>query len=310
MNNILLNAKKIISVIMCGALLICAAGCDNKQTSSSSEIPSEIVVSGEETSEPSFPANCCGVKLEKAVEKAVCLSPAAAEIICELGFKSTLVGISVYCDYPEGLNGKTVGSAENPDIDAIIELKPDAVFTLSALSERDTYALGEANIAVLTAKPPVDMEGYSALYRDIATAFYGRETTESEKGELKAVRIAAEARSELEKAAKTVELDSFVYVTEKLTIAGSGTLEGAVLGLSGTNLCTATGYTASENLGEGVPKYIIASDVLDTQTLYNDATLYSYVYSGAQIKFVSSAYFERPSARTAKIFEQLKPDSE
>lgn len=309
MNNILLNTKKIFSVILCGAMLICSAGCDNKQNSSS-EVQSEIVVSAEEMSEPSFPANCCGVKLEKAVEKAVCLSPAVAEIICELGFKSTLVGISVYCDYPEGLTGKKVGSAENPDIEAIIELKPDAVFTLSPLSERDTYALGEANIAVLAAKPPVDMEGYSVLYREIATAFYGRETTDSEKGELKAVKIASGARSELEKAAKTVDIESFVYVTEKLTIAGSGTFEGAVLSLSGKNLCTETGYAASEKLGDEAPKYIIASDALDTQTLYNDETLYSYVYSGAEVKFVSSAYFERPSARTAKIFEQLKSEAE
>lgn len=309
MNNILLNTKKIISVILCGAVLICAAGCDNKQTSSS-EVQSEIVVSAEDTSEPSFPANCCGVKLEKAVEKAVCLSPAAAEIICELGFKSTLVGISVYCDFPEGLSGKKVGSAENPDIDAIIELKPDVVFTLSPLSERDTYALGEANIAVLTANPPVDMEGYSALYREIATAFYGRETNDSEKDELKAVKIASQARSELEKASKTVDVESFVYVTEKLTIAGSGTFESAVLGLSGTNLCKETGYVATEKLGDSAPKYIIASDALDTQTLYNDATLYSYVYSGAEVKFVSSAYFERPSARTAKIFEQLQSAAE
>lgn len=308
MNNILLNTKKIISVMLCGAMLICAAGCDNKTTSS--EARSEIVVSSEETSEPNFPANCCGVKLEKAVEKAVCLSPAAAEIICELGFKSSLVGISVYCDFPEGLSGKKVGSAENPDIDAIIELKPDVVFTLSPLSERDTYALGEANITVLTAKPPVDMEGYSALYREIATAFYGRETTGSEKGELKAVKIAAQARSELEKAAKGFDAESFVYVTEKLTIAGSGTFESAVLSLSGTNLCTETGYVATENLGDSAPKYIIASDALDTQTIYNNATLYSYVYGGAEIKFVSSAYFERPSARTAKIFEQLQSAAE
>lgn len=308
MKNIFLNTKRSLTVLLCGAMLICAAGCDNKKTSS--EVQSEIVVSGEGISEPSFPASCCGVKLEKAVEKAVCLSPSAAEIICELGFKETLVGISVYCDFPEGLNGKKVGSAENPDIDAIIALKPDAVITLSALSERDTYALNEANIAVLTAKPPVDMEGYSALYRELATAFYGRETADSEKGESKSVQIAAAARSELEKAAKTADIESFVYVTEKLTIAGSGTFESAVLSLSGTNLCTESGYAASDNLGEEAPKYIIASDALDTETIYNDATLYSYVSSGAEIKFVSSVYFERPSARTAKIFEQFRSDTE
>lgn len=302
------SLKQILSFSLCAATLLCAVGCDNKNKAS--DVQSEIIVSADETSEPSFPVNCCGVKLEKAVEKAVCLSPAAAEIVFELGFWDKIVGASVYCDYPEGLAAKKVGSAENPDIGAIIALKPDAVFTLSPLSERDTYALNEANIAVLEAKPPVDMEGYSALYREIATAFYGREKAEGEKGDTKAVQIAAAARSELEKAAKTVSLESFVYVTEKLTIAGSGTFENAVLSLSGKNLCAESGYVGTENLPEEAPKYIIASDALTAEKINSDSTLYSYVYGGAEIKFVSSAYFERPSARTSKIFEQINSDSE
>lgn len=306
MNNILLKIKKSVSVILCGAMLLCAVGCDSKKTPSDTQ--SEIIVSAEETSEASFPASCCGVKLEKPVEKAVCLSPALTEIICELGLWNTLVGVSVYCDFPEGIAAKKVGSAENPDIDAIIALKPDAVFTLSPLSERDTYALGEAKIPVLEAKPPVDLEGYSALYREVAMAFYGKEKADGEKGDLKAVQIAAGARSELEKAAKKVSLESFVYVTEKLTIAGSGTFESAVLSLSGNNLCKESGY-AAENFPEETPKFIIASDALTTETLYSNEKLYSYVYNGAKVVFVSSSYFERPSARTAKIFEQIAMDN-
>lgn len=299
--------KKSLSILFCGAMLLSVAGCDKKGVS---EARSEISVSGVESEEPGFPASSCGVKLENAVEKVVCLSPAATEIVCELGFKDRLVGISSYCDFPEGLSAKKVGSAENPDIDAIIALKPDAVFTLSALSEREAYALNEADIAVLTAQPPTDMEGYSALYREISAAFYGNEPAGGEKGELKTVRIGASARSELEKAAKSVNTESFIYVTEKLTIAGGNTFEGAVLSLSGTNLCKESGYVDPEKLGETAPKYIIASDALDEQALSADPTLYSFIYSGAEIRFVSSVYFERPSARTAKVFEQLKTDNE
>lgn len=304
MNNIF---KKSVFVLLCGAMLLGVAGCDKK---GGSEVQSEISVSGAESAEPGFPASSCGVKLEKAAEKVVCLSPAATEIVCELGFKDKLVGISSYCDFPEGLSARKVGSAENPDIDAIIALKSDAVFTLSALSEREVYALNEAGIAVLTAQPPTDMEGYSALYREIAAAFYGNEAAEGEKGELKTVQLGAAARSELEKAAKSVNTESFVYVTEKLTIAGGNTFEGAVLSLSGTNLCKESGYVDPEKLGETAPKYIIASDALDEQALSADPTLYSFIYYGAEVRFVSSVYFERPSARTAKIFEQLKTDNE
>lgn len=299
--------KKSLSIIVCGTMLLCAAGCDKKDSSAAQ---SEISVSGAESDSPSFPASSCGVKLEKAVEMAVSLSPAATEIICELGFKERLVGISSYCDFPEGLSARKVGSAENPDIDAVIALQPDAVFTLSPLSEREVYALEQAGIAVLAAQSPSDLEGYSALYREIAAAFYGREAAEGEKGEDKAVQIGASARSALEKAAKSVELESFVYVTEKLTIAGSGTFEATVLSLSGTNLCKDPGYSSPEKLGDAVPKYIIASDALDEQALSADSTLSSFIYAGAEVKFVPAAYFERPTARTAKIFELLNTTTE
>lgn len=308
MNNIFVKFKRYVSILLCGLMLLGFTGCDNK---TASDVQSEIVVSAAEASaEPSFPASCCGVKLEKAVEKAVSLSPAATEIICELGFKGTLVGISSYCDFPEGLSAKIVGSADNPEIDAIIALKPDAVFTLSQLSEREVYALNEANIAVLCAPTPTDMEGYSALYREIASAFRGREKAEGEKGELKAVSIGAKARSELEKAASSVELESFVYVNEKLTVAGSGTFENAALSLSGINLCKEPGYVSAEKLGGTAPKYIIASDDLNYEALSADATLSAFISSGAEIKYITSKYFERPSARTAKVFEQLRSESE
>lgn len=299
--------RKTLFAVLCGAILLSAlSGC----TKSSDSVPSEISVASvsDASSADPFPATSCGVKLEKAPEKVVSLSPAATEIICELGFKDKLVGISDYCDYPEGLSAKKVGSTENPDIDAIISLKPDAVFTLSALSEREAYTLNQANIAVLTAEPPKNMEGYSALYREIAAAFYGKETAGSEKDTSKAVQIGADARSAIEKAAKDVKLESFVYVTGKLTAAGAETFEGSVLGLSGENVCKEKGYVAADVIAS-VPKYIIADSSLTEYDLCADETLSGYIYGGAEIKFVNASVFERPSARTAVVFKELAPSS-
>ena len=301
-------AKRSFFAVLCGVLLISGlAGCSKSDESA----PSKISVSGGEdvSSDAPFPATACGVSLEKAPEKIVSLSPAVTEIICEIGFKDKLVGISDYCDFPEGLSAEKVGSTENPNIDAIVKLQPDAVFTLSALSERDIYALNQANIAVLTAEPPKNMEGYSALYREIAAAFYGKETEDSEKDTRKSVQIGADARSALEKAAKSVQLDSFVYVTGKLTAAGADTFEGAVLGLSGENVCGENGYVSLDNIIR-FPKYIIADDTLTEDDLSADETLSGFIYDGAEIRFVNASLFERPSARTAKIFEQLAADGQ
>ena len=296
-------SKKILAAAICGVMLL--TGCDNTQ-----QEPSEIVVS-DGISDPApvlFPCDSCGGTLESAVQKAVSLSPAATEIICELGFKDRLIGISSYCDYPEGLSAKVVGSSENPDIDAVIELKPDAVFTLSPLSEREVYALNQAGIAVLSAPVPVDVEGYSALYREISAAFYGKETAED--GARRSVKTGSDAREALEKAAGEVRTESFVYITGKLTFAGTDTFEGAVLGLSGENVCTHSGYISLEDyweeLRERSPAYIIADDSLTEEEIRESATLTLLLETGTKLRFVSSRCFERPSARTAEVFAALK----
>ena len=78
-----LNLKKIVCTALLGVFLL--SGCEAER-----QIPSEISVTESTEFEESlpFPAVVCGVTLEKAVEKAVSLSPAVTEIICEIGFQS------------------------------------------------------------------------------------------------------------------------------------------------------------------------------------------------------------------------------
>lgn len=288
------NVKKCVSGAILAVILL--SGCSEEE-----KLPSEISVSSVTEIEESapFPALSCGVKLEKAVEKAVSLSPAATEIICEAGFREKLVGVSDYCDYPENLGLPKLGSTENPNLDAIIKLKPDAVFTLSLLSEREIYKLNQAGIKVLMPKTPCNLEEYAALYKEISAAFYGNEQTDSLKGGTKALDEGKKARARLESAAKDVKTESFVYVTEKLTLAGADTFESAVLSLTGENLCKSEGYVPAN--GEQ-PAYIIASNKLTYDELAADEAFSAMIYNGAKVVFVNSERFERPSARTGEIF--------
>ena len=292
-----IDLKKFVCTALLGVFLL--SGCETEQ-----EIPSEISVSenSEIDENMPFPAISCGITLEKSVEKAVSLSPAVTEIICETGFQSRLVGVSDYCDYPDNLSLPKLGSTENPNLDEIIKLKPDAVFTLSLLSEREIYKLNQAGIKVLTAKAPRNLEEYSSIYKEIAAAFYGNEFADSLKGETKALETAKRARANLENAANNIRTESFVYVTEKMTLAGSDTFESAVLSLTGENLCKAEGYVPAENLQ---PAYIIASDKLSYNTLAFDDVFSAMIYNGAKVVFVDSTRFERPSARTAEVFAKL-----
>ena len=295
--------KKRIAAALVAALLF--TGCSGGEESAP---PTEIVVSAPsqegEVSVSAFPAEVCGVTVAASVSRAVSLSPAVTEIIAELGFADRLVGASSYCDYPEGLDLPRFGSSENPDIEGITALAPEAVFTLSALAERDIYALESAGIAVIKLSVPNSMEGFAALYRDIAAAFYGREQTSEEKKTEISAQIGSEKRVMLEDTARSVSCGSFVYVTEKGTLAGAGTFENAVLSLSGENLCKAEGYCESASV-EGVPAYVIADSTLSESDLRADAAVAEMLDAGAAAVFVSSRCFERPTTRTAEVFGEI-----
>lgn len=298
-----------LGAVLLGLAVLFTAGCDGDEST-----PSDIFVSngGESQTEKAvFPIEVCGVTLEKAVERSVSLSPAVTEIICELGFRNTLVGISSYCDYPGDLAVKRVGSTENPDLEAIIALEPDAVFTLTPLSERETYILGQSGIAVLNAKMPSRLAEYKDMYTDIAAAFYGKELLDDGVTK-RSDKIGTDAAEALDGAASAFMFGSFVYVTGKRTIAGNGTFESAVLGLAGENVCTRSGYVTLdeyyEELRELSPEYMVAEDSLTEEVLRESATFSKLLDNGTKLCFVNSQYFERPTARTAEVFEQLAID--
>lgn len=61
--------------------------------------------------------------------KVISLSPAATEIIYEIGSEDLIIGVSSYCDYPiDAINKKKMGSFEAPDIEKIFLSNPDIVF--------------------------------------------------------------------------------------------------------------------------------------------------------------------------------------
>ncbi len=273
-------------------------GCKDEQPAEETSQPSEIIVSdvADLTDEPMlFPIEICGVEVKQEAMRVVSLSPAVTEIVAELGYSDRLCGISSYCDYPE-LTVQTVGSAENPDIEIITALKPDVLFTLTDLSERDIYAIEECGTAVLVLKTPETIEEYGELYNNIAAAFVGDEASK-EHGENAVLALKA--------AANNVNLTNFVYITGKKTAAGVGTFENALLSICCENVCKGEGYVELAALDGASPEYIIASDELTYDDIAYDDVLSAYVWNGAQVVFVSATGFERPSVRTCDIFAQI-----
>ena len=271
------------------------AGCGGETSST----PSEIIVTGGNTSEAEqgiFPVKLPdGTEIKSEPERIASLSPAATEILAELGYSDRLCAVSRYCDYPDGLPEVTAGSSENPDIDKLTELSPDVVFTMSALAEREIYTLDSAGITVVTLSAPKTLEDFGKLYGTAAEVFSGSAAGDS---------AAEKAVSELKNSASGVELGTFVYVTPKLTAAGSDTFESAVLSLCGRNLCAGAGYAELSEETEA-PQYIIAADSLTEAEISGNAAYAGMISSGAGVLFVPAGRFERPSARLSEVFSVL-----
>ena len=286
--------KKIIALLTLSAVVMLTGCGENDQS-----VPTEIIVDGSGTPEDSagvFPVKLAdGTVIDHSPDSIASLSPAATEIIAELGF-GRLCAVSRYCDFPEGICTVTVGSSENPDIDRITELSPEVLFTLTPLAEREEYALESAGITVVELESPDSAEAYGNLYGTIATVFGGEEAGKS---------AAEKAVESLKSAAQGVSLGDFLYVSPKLTAAGSGTFENAVLSLCGNNMCTADGYTSSAEDISGAPQYIIAADSLTAADITGSELLSGFA-ADADMIFVPAERFERPSARISEVFAAIR----
>lgn len=297
-----IDMKKIIAVITCIAAAL-LSGCGGSEKSVPTEITVEAADAVAEEQAGVFPVTLSdGTVIASAPDSIASLSPALTEIIAELGYDDKLCAVSRYCDYPENVCSVTVGSSENPDVDKLVELAPDVLFTLTELSEREEYALEAAGITIVKPESPSSVEDYGGLYGVITAVFEGEEAGDA---------AAQKACESLESAAEAAEFGggaAFLYISPKLTAAGSGTFESAVLSLCGSNVCTAEGYAETVESITADPQYIIAADSLTEDDIASSEAFGAYA-AAATIIFVPAERFERPSARLAEIFSAKADES-
>ena len=92
------------------------------------------------------------VTFDKTPQRIVSLLPSLTETVCELGQCQRLVGVDRYSNFPEGVKKlPQVGGGLDPNIEAIVALKPDVV--LMAGSSRGGERLQSLGIKVVTLEP-------------------------------------------------------------------------------------------------------------------------------------------------------------
>lgn len=157
--------KRLISILLAGALALSAmlmlAGCD----------------------EGDYPVSVANIVIDSEPESIVVLDPDAADIIDYIGYSAKLVGRSDEVNQEWLSVAPSVGSAAEPDVNAIISSKADVVFATEELSDSAKQSLTEADITVVTMAEAITQAQIETNYISIGKILGGEEA-----GALKAER--------------------------------------------------------------------------------------------------------------------------
>lgn len=280
------------------------SGCNNNDDNKQHEITTLPSVTENEPTPYPFMLN--DVEIGAKPEKIVCLSPAIAEIIYELGYSETIIGRSSYCDFPAAIASvKDIGSTANPDLKAISELKPDLVISSTPIATKDIFALEQEGIKTLIIPAPTSLEGFSSIYTSLGLVFEGI-FIGAEKGEETFSGI-----SKLLGNTENVNIGNFVYITEGLTAAGRNTFESAVLSCYGTNAAKDTeGYGYDTTLlVENQPDVILVNNQYTKDDIINDEVLGQLdAVKENRIIFINNLFFERPTSRITNLINNMLSD--
>jgi iron complex transport system substrate-binding protein len=156
--------KKTLSIILIIVLIFSLAGCkkDNKSTETTTNEAST------ESTNMGYPMTIVdsmgrNIIIESMPKRIVFSVPSNTEIVYALGKGDNLVGVSVYCNYPEAaLSVEKIGDYNGPNIELIINLKPD-VFLAAYIEDGALNQLENAGIKVVMVNPGNLAETYSTI---------------------------------------------------------------------------------------------------------------------------------------------------
>ena len=274
------------------------------------EVEEEVPVTTVETAatERPYPVTAGSLIFKEQPDSVGSLSPAITEIICQLGYGDKIIGRSSYCDYPADVESKvSLGSAANPDIEAVIAANPRLLVSHSPIAKKDITQIENAGTRVWIISAPESVEELYSCYRDIAAVF---------GGSLDCDDAAAEALKPLFNALFEAQdsVESFVYImSPDLAAASNSTFAGSFFSSFGTN---AAGdrediSLTEEELTELDPQWIILPYNVSEDNLPSGL---SAVENGRIITLDEEMLerIERPTSRLDKvvydILEQIRGD--
>ena len=191
--------KRILSVtlIVC-VLLSCAAvfsGCGGKKAKD-------------------WPVEVAGVTIDKEPEKIVVLNDIHADIIAYIGYETKMVGRSSACDQEYLHSVPVMGTAAEPDVNAIANANADLVIADSTLSPSAKSSIESSGAKVIVLDVPAKTDDLKELYINIGTALGGKETG-AEKGETKHEDLFDHLEAMSISTSNIVQTVAYLYLNDK-----------------------------------------------------------------------------------------------
>ena len=99
------------------------------------------------------------VSLERPPQRIVSVLPSLTEMVCDLGACDRLVGVDRYSNHPETVRRlPRVGGGLDPNIEAIVALRPDLVLLATSAASADRLRALGIRVAALEPKNRADIE--------------------------------------------------------------------------------------------------------------------------------------------------------
>jgi iron complex transport system substrate-binding protein len=153
------SMKKLIVAILTVIMMVTFAACANNSKEVSS---SKIQKEDSATKYPYTAKDSKGkeVVIEKEPKRVISVAPSVTELIYALGKGDELVGRTDYDDYPEQVkNVQSIGSLTDPNVEKIIELKPDVVVASTHFKDDVAKKLEDLGIKVVVLYNAKDFNG-------------------------------------------------------------------------------------------------------------------------------------------------------
>lgn len=116
-------------------------------------------------------------------QRIVSLSPSNTEILYAIGLSEQVIAVSEYSDYPpEAKQKPRIGGFQSPDVEQIVELRPDVVFA-AGLHTRAIEILTSAGVPVIVVEPKT-MQAVLAAIELVGKVTFSESAAQQVIGEL------------------------------------------------------------------------------------------------------------------------------